>query len=104
MAWIALIVHVLLAILEIPCETGRPQEYFLNTKIVLSIILVIVRYVHFCCSDIDDCTPDPCMNGATCVNGVDSFNCTCAAGYTGNTCETGRRHEYSKIALIRRLF
>ena len=48
-----------------------------HIEIVLNIILVIViRYIicTFCCSDIDDCTPDLCTNGTTCVDGVDSFN------------------------------
>ena len=30
------------------------------------------------------------MNGSTCVDGINGYNCTCAAGYTGDRCETGR--------------
>ena len=41
-------------------------------------------------SEIDECTSRPCMNGATCVDGVGSYSCICLAGYVGNTCETGR--------------
>ena len=39
-----------------------------------------------------DCTSNPCMNGATCSNDTDGegYNCTCASGYTGDMCETGR--------------
>ena len=40
-------------------------------------------------SDINECDPDPCMNGATCTNGIGMFTCSCAAGYTGTTCDTG---------------
>ena len=36
--------------------------------------------------DIDDCTPNPCQNGGTCTDGVDSYNCTCAAGFKGTNC------------------
>ncbi|XP_063971397.1 fibrillin-2-like isoform X3 [Lytechinus pictus] len=43
-----------------------------------------------CENNIDDCSPDPCMNGATCIDGVDSFNCSCVSGYTGNLCQTGK--------------
>ena len=32
----------------------------------------------------------PCLNGATCTDGINSYNCTCAAGYTGENCEIGR--------------
>merc|ERR1712224_281438 len=27
-------------------------------------------------------------NGGTCKDGVNSYTCTCAAGYSGSTCET----------------
>ena len=41
-------------------------------------------------ADIDDCSPDPCLNGGTCRDGVNSFTCTCALGYNGITCSTGK--------------
>ena len=41
-------------------------------------------------SEVDECASRPCMNGATCDDGVDSYSCTCLAGYVGNICETGR--------------
>jgi MYXO-CTERM domain-containing protein len=34
----------------------------------------------------DDCTPNPCLNGAICADGLDTFSCHCARGYTGSTC------------------
>ena len=40
----------------------------------------------FTFSDIDECEPDPCMNGGTCVDGVNGFNCSCTAGFVGDTC------------------
>jgi len=30
----------------------------------------------------------PCEHGGTCVNTPGSFRCACAAGYTGDRCET----------------
>ena len=41
-------------------------------------------------SEVDECASRPCMNHATCDDGVDSYSCTCLAGYVGYTCETGR--------------
>ena len=37
-------------------------------------------------TDDDDCRNGPCLNGGTCVDGPSSFTCTCAPGFTGNTC------------------
>ena len=39
--------------------------------------------------DTDECSSNPCQNGATCNGFVNEFNCTCAAGYEGTLCETG---------------
>ncbi|XP_030844606.1 fibropellin-1 isoform X8 [Strongylocentrotus purpuratus] len=39
-------------------------------------------------TDINDCSPDPCENGGTCSNGVNTFTCACHLGYTGPTCGT----------------
>lgn len=34
------------------------------------------------------CSPDPCLNGASCDEDADT--CACTTGYTGEFCETGR--------------
>ena len=39
--------------------------------------------------DIDDCNPNPCMNGGMCSDGVNNYTCTCAPGYTDANCTTG---------------
>ncbi|XP_038052310.1 neurogenic locus notch homolog protein 2-like [Patiria miniata] len=41
--------------------------------------------------DEDNCDPNPCMNGGSCTDGVNSYICTCAEGFTGNDCEIGLR-------------
>ena len=40
-------------------------------------------------ADIDECSSNPCLNGATCTDAVNSYTCACVAGYTGTHCETG---------------
>jgi len=35
-----------------------------------------------CEDNVDECASSPCSNGATCIDGVLSFECVCAAGYT----------------------
>ena len=43
-----------------------------------------------CASNIDDCLPNPCLNGGACVDGVASATCTCTAAFTGARCELPR--------------
>ena len=33
-----------------------------------------------------ECTRNPCLNGATCIDGLASFQCICAPGWQGATC------------------
>ncbi|XP_072421291.1 aggrecan core protein isoform X2 [Chiloscyllium punctatum] len=37
--------------------------------------------------DIDECHSSPCLNGATCIDGIDSFKCLCLPSYGGDLCE-----------------
>ena len=55
-------------------------------------MLLLLKTIHLPLSffaDIDDCESNPCQNGATCVDGIDSYTCECANGYSGDNCETG---------------
>ena len=38
--------------------------------------------------DINHCAVNPCLNGGTCMDGVNSYTCSCTAGFTGKDCET----------------
>ncbi len=33
--------------------------------------------------DTDECLSNPCANGATCLDGVDSYTCVWPEGFTG---------------------
>lgn len=41
-----------------------------------------------CEIDIDECSSNPCQNGATCNQYVDSYTCTCPLGFSGSDCQT----------------
>jgi len=39
--------------------------------------------------DINECSSDPCQNGATCIDDVNGFACDCSDGFSRTTlCET----------------
>ena len=69
------------------CLTG-----FLGDNCETSIIVYICestlwKYIRFLW-DVDDCTVGICQNGGSCVDGVNSYTCSCVAGFTGENCET----------------
>ena len=54
---------------------------------VVGIIVVTNKHRHISLSsDVDECVSAPCQNGATCVDGANSFTCKCPERYIGVTC------------------
>ena len=33
-----------------------------------------------CSTNIDECSPNPCLNGGTCTDGINDYTCECVAG------------------------
>ena len=54
------------------------------------------RYFHDI-TDIDECLSNPCKNGGHCIDGINDYDCTCADGWIGKNCETGK---YFHILII----
>ena len=41
--------------------------------------------------EVDECMSEPCANGATCIDGLASVTCQCAAGFTGLFCDVSSK-------------
>lgn len=51
--------------------------------------LVLNAAKHFfLLTDVDDCRSSPCIHGS-CTNNINGYNCTCAPGNTGSSCDIG---------------
>lgn len=40
-----------------------------------------------CEEDIDECFPNPCLNGGICSDRINGFKCLCPIGFSGKKCE-----------------
>ena len=48
---------------------------------------VFIAFGFFCFLwDKDDCKPHPCVNNASCVDGVNNYTCACHPGFEGRNC------------------
>ena len=60
-----------------------------NIKIKIDLLLIFDSV-----ADVNECSSNPCKNGASCHNNQNSYSCTCAAGWTGTTCTTGKSIDF----------
>ena len=57
------------------------------------------------CTDVNECASNPCQNGGTCVDLVNSYHCTCIPGYIGTHCSIGEPKSDKVVLLtVRQLF
>eukprot|EP00057_Strongylocentrotus_purpuratus_P006672 XP_011661146.1 PREDICTED: neurogenic locus notch homolog protein 1-like [Strongylocentrotus purpuratus] len=60
------------------------DETLVTLKLVQTNTKTIIFNIYF--QDIDACSSDPCMNGGTCNDLVNDYNCTCPTGFEGKNC------------------
>lgn len=69
------------------CSFNKPSWPFLTGGCIIMLVCVA------CLTDIDECQSNPCLNGATCLDGINSFTCLCLPSYKGEFCEQGQETE-----------
>lgn len=77
---------------ELHVESSEKRGWVVFGKYLFSCsILSNQCFLHAgvnCEIDIDECVSNPCMNNATCQDGINNFTCKCQAGFSGYQCET----------------
>lgn len=61
------------------------------SKTISSVTGLLVLFAfegRNCELQIDECSSQPCLNGATCRDALGTFACSCAPGFLGDLCET----------------
>ena len=62
----------------------------LYTEIGPLSILSGILSIPFSSTELNVCISEPCQNDGTCNEYENMFNCTCAEGFSGTLCETGK--------------
>jgi Mg-chelatase subunit ChlD len=86
--------------LEIKGIASDPdEENILNVNRFSLLNTIETRLVQAVCDDQDECSSNPCRNGAQCLDGLKQYQCICRDEYTGVNCERrcGRRHDIAFI-------
>lgn len=65
------------------------KDLFLKASMFMFIEELFCIWACCFCLVIDNCVDGSCLNGGTCINGINAFLCECDIGYTDDTCSTG---------------
>ena len=64
------------------------MQYSIESKRYSQISLLIGLFLYNF-TEIIECSSSPCGNGGACTDAVNSYTCSCVAGYGGTYCENG---------------
>jgi collagen type VI alpha len=48
---------------------------------------ILNSLVKSVCDEVNECSPNPCLNGGSCQSSAHTFQCTCPVGFSGAKCE-----------------
>ena len=88
------------------CETSMYSRREIDTassrQLSTSIITFALSLLNFSV-DLDDCVNHNCSNGASCIDGINSYSCNCSAGFTGLNCQTSKERVNINTMLLHKL-
>ena len=62
------------------------MDGMVSTVIMVRNCLFKLKSLKDTNSEIDHCSPNPCFNGAECINGNNHYECRCKPGFDGPEC------------------
>ena len=66
------------------------EQTVLKVQISFTYIGFTINCNNTSIKDINDCKPEPCIHGS-CIDGINSYICSCNIGYSGTNCDEGRK-------------
>lgn len=88
-------------ILEVLCGLQFIFGVFFFFSFNLFSISLYTSYHFLFILDINDCIGNPCRNGGTCVDRVNSFQCVCPDGWEGQLCDHSEWFPASLCVLLK---
>ena len=71
----------------------KPVLNLLFVSILLLLKLTEVNVLFSIFSDINECDPNPCLNGAACVDEINGYQCVCSLGFDGPQCQKSKSYK-----------
>ena len=77
------------------CERSKysaMESRMASSRQLSTSIITFALFLSNFPADLNDCVNHNCSNGASCIDGINSYSCNCSAGFTGLNCQRGREN------------